>query len=347
MKISVGGITMKINQRKIAQQANVSFSTVSRIFNGSSYVKPAMREKVIKAMEELGYPLDTLSLNACKKTNKFVLIVVGDVTSSFYVSILKGICDVLVNYDMFAVLCNSGFDASIEEKYIRHANENNFVGIIMITAVERSSFVQLLKNITIPVVLVNRYIRSMDLDVVCIDNHRGGYLATNYLIKNGHKRIAHIAGPSDSTATQDRMRGFLDAMADSELYVGENDIYYGDLTRESGYRIGMSICNNINEYTAVFSCNEPMTFGLINCLIDNGFHVPKDLSIICFDDSPASAEGKVRLTTVSYDAYPLGETAANTLIKRLSDKKTERVKIIYPPHMTIRDSVKSLIQEDL
>lgn len=236
--------------------------------------------------------------------------------------------------------------SDLEEECIQFAHRDNYNGIILLSAMETTGLIKLLKKGTCPVVLVNRYIRSMDLNVVCIDNFRGGYIATNYLIEKGHSRIAHLAGPDNSTTSQDRLRGYQKAMEDAGQPVAEEAIFFGDLSHDSGYSFGEYYLKNlIGQYTAVFSANDAMTAGLIMKLTENGIKIPDDLSIICFDDSPMAREGAIKLTTVSRDSDTMGLVAAEIMIDMIANGTETKRKVVYPPLLNERESVKDLLDE--
>ena len=334
---------MIINQKLIAEKAGVSYATVSRALTNSAKVKQETLAKIHKAMDELGIntPFKNQFTNGNSAKNQ-VLIVVGGLSDIFYCQIVKGICDNLYPLGLVATLCISNYDPDIEAWHINHANASNYAGIIMITAVETAGFVELLKRITIPVILVNRYIRSLDTDVVCIDNYRGGYIAANTLIQAGHKRILHLTGSRNSTPCQDRLRGFIDAMTDSGLTLQSEEIYFGDFTIEDGIRFVDKFFTKDSSYSAVYIGNNPMAFGAASQLTELGYRIPEDVSIICFDDSSLVDRGKFKLTSISYDPYSMGSAAVDVLQKRLANPHAEKMKVIFSPNTIVRGSIKQL-----
>lgn len=334
---------MVVKQKAIAEKAGVSYATVSRAFNNSTNVKPETLAKIHKAMEELGLnsPFRNQFINLNKETN-YVLIVVEDNTDLFFSRIIKGICEDLYPLGLLPVLCVSNYDTEIEAWHIKRANDANYAGVIIITAVESESFVNLLKTVTIPVILVNRYIRSFDTDVVCIDNYRGGYIAANILIQAGHRKILHLAGDMKTTPSQDRLRGFMDAMTDANLELRPEEIYNGDFTIEDGRRFVDKYFAHGSQYTAIYIGNNPMAFGAASRLTELGYRIPDDISIICFDDSPLVDTGNFKLTSISYDPCSMGHAAVEVLQKRLSNLNAEKMKIIFSPNTIDRGSIRHI-----
>ncbi len=330
-----------VNQKLIAEKAGVSYATVSRAFTKSAKVKEETLQKIKHAMNELGMKdYDDLFLGN-SILSKTVLVVVGEIASEFYRRVVSGIYEKLNSMSYSMSLCISKFDSAVELRQMELAMENRFAGIIMITVTETEEMVSFLRSARIPVILVNRYIRSIDIDVVRIDNYRGGYLAAEYLIDNGHKKIMHLAGHRNSSATQDRLRGFTDALADHGIAFNEkDDIYYGNLSLASGREFIRKI--NVKDYSAIFVYNDLMAIGATHELIKEGYKIPNDISVICYDDSPMINEDGLNITSISYNPHLMGIAAADTLMARLNDLLGERIKIIYSPHLRIRKSVRNI-----
>ncbi|HIS86022.1 MAG TPA: LacI family DNA-binding transcriptional regulator [Candidatus Faecivicinus avistercoris] len=329
-----------IPQKLIAEKAGVSFATVSRALTHSAKVRPETLKRIRNAMLELGIT-DTENLFLGKGAlSKMVLVVVGDICKEFFANIIVGLSDVLAAHGYSIVLCNSHYDTKKEMEVIRSAHENYYAGIVLITVVESKELVEFLSHASIPVVLVNRYIRSLDLDVVRIDNYRGGYLAAQHLMENGHRRIAHLAGPQTSSAVEDRLRGFQHAMQDNGLTLPDDSIVFGDLSRECGKEFANWLAQK--DYTAAYIGNDYMAAGAVHQLTKLGRRVPEDLSIISFDDSPLISEDGLSITCIGYDSKTMGTYAAETLLKRIADPLAHCVKTICSPNLTIRGSVRRL-----
>lgn len=329
-----------MKQKLIAERAGVSFATVSRALTHSAKVRPETMQRIRNAMQELGISNSDALFLGKGLISKMVLVVVGDIAKEFFANIVIGLYDVLEANGYFMSLCLSRFDSEREMNCITTAEENGYAGIIMITAVETRDLVSFLQTAQIPVVLVNRYIRSLDLDVVRIDNYRGGYLAAQHLLENGHRKIAHLAGPRNSAAPEDRLRGFSEAMYDNDVPFSQDDVVFGDLSRECGKQFAFWLSEHA--YTAAYIGNNYMAAGAVHQLLKLGKHIPEEISIICFDDSPLVSEDGLNLTTVSCEPQIMGRAAADTLLKRIADPLGRRVKTIYSPQLNLRGSVRAL-----
>ena len=267
-----------VTQKQIAEMAGVSFATVSRALTHSAKVRPDTLQRIRSAMQALGVNnCDDFFLGR-STLSKMVLVIVGDIATEFFANIVIGISVVLSAQGYSMVLCNSRYDSKVEMERLQSAQDCGYAGIIMITAMETHELVTFLQSAAIPIVLVNRYIRTLDIDVVRIDNYRGGYMAAQYLLEKGHRHIAHLAGPRNSAAPQDRLRGFADAMKDNSIPFTAGDICYGDLSRESGKDFAQWLEGR--DYTAAYIDNNSMAAGAVHQLQKMGRSVPKDISII-------------------------------------------------------------------
>jgi len=332
-----------MQQKLIAEKAGVSKATVSRVFTQNAHVMPATVERVRNAMRELGYDEDLISPFKYNQNLKTVLVDVGDITNDFLAKVTLSIHNVLYANGYNTILCNSNFNSELEIRRMHDAIKARYAGIIMVTAVESDQLIEFLEQTkTIPIVFVNRYVSCLDLDVVRCDNYQGGYMAGRYLIDNGHRKIAFLGSRKDSIITRDRLRGFAFAMQDSSLQLSDEDIYYGDNTRSSGRKFASKLFENNSGHTAIFATNDYMAAGVAHYLYDIGKDIPEDFSIICFDDSPLVGADSLDITSVSCDPFQMGESAAETFLKRISNPQGEKVRIVYSPHYTIRSSVKNL-----
>ncbi len=309
----------KVTLKEIADQLGVSNSTVSRVLTNKGYVKQDKKAMIEKALIENGYK-HVPHRNASESVEDLILVICGDLTHPVFMGYYRGISRTLEAQRLKVVAVDTAYDPAKEEQYLRYAAQKGLGGVIMTNVVETPGLLNLLNITALPVILMNRYLRMKEMDNVLINNFRGGILATEYLIRHGHKRISHLAGPANSTASADRKNGYVDAMQHHELQIDDASIYYGDLSYDSGYQFGLMVAKAKDRPTAVFSANDVMASGLVHALIDNGLKIPEDVSIICCDNTKYAMSGPVQLTTVSYDALAMGEAAADMLLERMQNK---------------------------
>lgn len=337
----LGGIFTRTTINDIAKACNVSPATVSRVFSGKSNVKKDTADLITKTAAALGYEHKP-SEKSQKPEYKRIMLITGDITNQFYMRISQSFCRIMSSHGYKVAIYYSDNNSDLEEDYIRFAQIEHYDGIVMLTAIETKSLINLLSSSKSPVVLVNRSIRSIDLNTVCIDNFRGGYIATNYLIGKGHKKIAHLSGPFRSTASNDRMRGYMAALEDAHLSVADNAIFEGNLQTDAGEKFVDYFLENLSDYTAVFCANDIMAVAFAQRLAKQNLKIPDDVSIISFDDTPIATQGNIKLTTVSQDPSVMGSVTADIMLNILSSHTPVTKKIVFPPVLNERDSVKEL-----
>ncbi len=330
---------MKLTIRDIAKQSGHSCSTVSRVLNDSPYVSEKTRTRVKKVIDDMGFRPNHVARGLVTGQMNIVVCIIGDRWNPFYAELFSAAEEVLNQAGFLAVLCYTDYEPVKEEKYLEAASEYNFAGVIMVTAPETPKLAENLAKLECPVVLANRYLASVPTDVVLMDNYHGGYIATRHLIDLGHRRIACWAGPENSTASRDRVRGYREAMREAGLAVEDDDLVKGNLLESEGYQFACDLLDNPRDITAVFCGNDMMASGVIKAYVERGRKIPEDLSVIGFDDSPVAVRGPVKLSTVRQHPQAMGQAAAELVLNRMTEKDKPHRKIIFSPELVLRDSV--------
>ncbi len=328
------GITIK----ELSEMSGFSSSTISRVLNNAGNVKENTRKEIEELLIEKNYRTNIMEIRKIKSKCKVILIVVGDLDNWFYMESIRGIIDCLSLQGYSVMIGYSDNNEVREEEYINIAFQQHYAGLIFMNIVEGRG---LRKEITdvLPIVFLNRVLKFMDVDSVCSDNYYGGYIATKHLIQHGHRKIAHLTGSASSTATIERVRGYEDAMRDFRCVVTENSYFYGDLKRESGYEAGISFVKEGLDFTAIFCGNDLMAVGIMEAFEECGLSIPKDISVICYDNTLISQKAKIKLTTVGVDANKMGVAAAELLLDRINNICRDSKSILYKPKLYEGDSV--------
>lgn len=328
-----------IYQKEIAQRAGVSRATVSRAFTQNAKISPQTLAKIQQAMVSLGMKPIPGMLSGAESKKKYVLVIAGDISNLFYSRIIKGICDQCSSLGIQVIVYNSDFNAQAEKEQIENAAANNYLGVILVTAIEHPTFFHTVRDTRMPVMFVNRYIHSVEADVVCIDNFMGGYMAASYLLEKGHTKIAHVATQKESTPQQDRVQGFMTALKELHPPEYQYDIFYGEPNLERGRHFARELVQRGMPYTALFVADCQIAVGIVNSIYDLGYRVPEDMSILCFDDSPYIDESGLCLSTIKYDPGTMGKAAVDTLIQRIGDPAHEMRHLSLVPRLVERKSV--------
>lgn len=336
------GFDMQIQQKEIAELAGVSYATVSRALNGTAKVKPETMQKIRNAMHQLGIVnYDDIFIGK-NILSKHILVTVGDISYNFFAEIYKAIYSVLQPLGYSLVLCNSGFDTELELDCMKKASENGYAGIIMLTANETPELLSFILESRIPVIIVNRRIRAMDLDTVRVDNYREGYIAAQHLFDNGHRNVAILSGPTNSITAKDCERGFTDCARDNGISFSKDCIVHSDLSPKSAERFVKWLHERDFRYTGLFIVNDHMASSVVHCLARYGIRVPHDISMICQDDSPLVNESGLNMTVICSNPDVLGAKAAEIFLSRHKDLLGERTQIVFPPQLIQRSSIKRI-----
>lgn len=330
------GITIK----ELSELSGYSQSTISRVITNKGNVKKETRENVEKLLRKYDYRTNIMELRASGKIKSNVMIIVGDLHNWYYMEMISEINKILKKHEYVPVIGFSDNNEQIQNEYVQKAYDENFAGVIFLNAADGDGLKELLAQEKCPIIFLNRSVKSMNIDAICTDNYKGGYLATDYLIQMGHRKIAHLTGTMYSATTFERMRGYEEAMKAANLPVTNNSIYYGNLKSDSGYEFGVDYVKKGLDFTAVFCGNDLMAMGFMDAMRDFGVNIPEDISVICYDDTPLVANGRIKMTTVSVEPSRMAKGAVDLLFGKINGEQQDARTILYSPHLSLRDSVK-------
>ena len=328
----------------VAKLANVSTATVSRVLSHSGNVKKETAERVLEAIQKLNYQPNLLARQLRKMESKTILVVVPDISNTFFSKVLRGIEQVAIEHDYEVILGDTGNSLEREEGYLDILRKKKADGMILLTArLER----RLLEEFAgeFPVVLACEYLEGSKIPTVSIDNISGARKATEYLIRLGHRRIAFISGPLNVILSRDRLKGFHQALEQHEIPLESCFVQEGDFSFESGYHMMMKFLALEQPPTAVFAANDEMAIGAIKAIKSQGLHVPNDISVIGFDDLKFASIYEPALTTISQPMYEIGKKAMELLIEIINKKSLEKNQYILEDRLVIRDTCKEYIQK--
>ncbi|MCS7201400.1 MAG: LacI family transcriptional regulator [Dictyoglomus sp.] len=326
--------------KDVAKLAGVSVSTVSHVINKTRHVEEETKKKVLSAIKELGYRPNIVARSLRKKTTHTVGLIVSNITNLFYPEVVRGVEDTLLNYKYNLILCNSDENIDKEREYIEVLYSKQVDGIIITPSksTETRKNLEIFISQNIPVVLVDRRIKGIDTDVVLVDNISGTFLATEYLINLGHKRIGIITGPLDTTTGKERLEGYLQALDKNKIPRDDSLIKEGDFKRDGGYIKGKELLSLEDPPTAIISSNNLMTLGLISAIQELELKIPDDLSVISFDDMEWFKYFSPSITAIYQPSYELGKNAGLLLLERLRRRRKKAKEVILPTKLIIRES---------
>ena len=330
-----------MNIKEIARLADVSVATVSRVINNSDKVKLATREKVQAIMREQNYIPSATARDLSFQRSEVVAVVVPDLKNPFFYGLIEGITKVAEKNRYQVLIFNTNENAEKEFRVLTAIRERNVAGILITAAGVRDERTgRLLKEYQeqgSPVVLIDRFIAGGEgLDTVVADNESGSYEAVCELIRQGHERIAIIAGDKDLSPVYERELGYRRALRENGIKIREMYIAYGNQMADQSYKCMKHLMNLKKPPTAVFCGNNMMSLGAMRYLIENDMHV----AIIGFDDITVLNNLGIPLSVVDRSEKEMGIKAMEQLIRHLRHPEAKPVRVSVPTRLILRGSEK-------
>lgn len=326
----------------VAKKAGVSTTTVSHIINGTRYVSDELKVKVEAAIRELGYRPNSLARGLRRGESKTLGLIVPDNSNPFFAEILRSIENIGYEHGYAVILCNSDGDIKKEISYTELLVAKQVDGIVFITTNNSCEHLQEIIDEGIPIVVIDRDIPLSGTDVLLVDNFHGGYMATRYLIELGHRRIACITGPSLLNPSADRVNGYKQALSEAGIPENPAWIVTGDFQYRGGELGIEQLLQHDERPTAVFACNDMMALGALRGLRKAKLSVPRDISLIGFDDISLTSVVSPALTSVAQPLHEISRLAFELLIERIQQKgeNHEAKRIVLPTQIVERESCK-------
>jgi LacI family transcriptional regulator len=322
----------------VADAAEVSYSTVSRVINGKDHVSAEKRERVLSVMAQLGYVVNEQARSLAGGTSRVVGLLVDYLSSSYMDEIIRGIDGALdaENYDL--MLYTTHRRKTKESAYVAKLTRKLADGLLLILPRNADAYLDALHQRQFPHVLIDYLSDGQNVPAVSTTNFRSAYDAIVYLISLGHRRIGFITGNMEFGCSRDRLDGYYAALKDYGISNEEQLICQGDFMQPQGYQCTQTLLSLSEPPTAIFASNDIMAFGVMEAARERGLHLPADLSIIGFDDIPQAAHMHPGLTTVHQPLEEMGRCAANLLLKYIAEPTAEVERIELPAGLVIRES---------
>ncbi|WP_434951464.1 LacI family DNA-binding transcriptional regulator [Shewanella sp. HL-SH4] len=318
--------------------AGVSLATVSRVMNNNTKVSDKTRQKVLDAMASLGYRPNTIAQSLASSCSNSIGVLVSQLDGPFYGPMMTEIETALRTANKHVIIAAGHADEAQEKDGVEFLLSRGCDALILdVEAVSDEYLIELHKQKT-PVVLINRYIEALKDNCIYLENERGGYLATEYILSLGHKDIAYISGPMYKRDARDRLQGHQRALAEHKVMFDPALCFEGNF-REFGGSDGMRHLLSLNKkFTAVVCASDQMASGAIAICLDNGIRVPADISFIGYDNTPFPQYISPKLTTVSNPIDEMGKMAAFWVLKNVYKNDKVTVDCSFSPALFVRES---------
>lgn len=328
--------------KDVAKEAGVSVATVSRVINKSPKASKSSIAAVTQAMSKLGYRPNAAARALVSQSTNTVGVLVGDVSDPFFGTLVKAVDNVAHEHGKH-ILVGNGYHSSEDERRAIELLINNRCDALVIHSKalsdeELQGYAKEVKGM----VIINRHIPALAERCISLDNHKGAYLATEYLIRNGHKHIACIASSHKIEDSGQRIEGYLAALKDHKIDLSKAYIEYGEPNSDGGEIAMTNLLTKSLTITGVVAYNDYMAAGALSVLDENGIAVPQQVSMMGFDDGLIARYVHPRLTTVRYPIQMMAEKAARLALALAKGEQEESDTIIFSPTVVRRNSVERL-----
>lgn len=304
----------------VAKTAQVSTATVSRVLSAPQQVAPATRETVLEAIRQTGYRVNQAARNLRMKRAGAVLVLVPDLGKPFYSGILAGVGEAFGTSDYAVLISDTETQPQGSRTLGGYFLDGRVDGAISLDGAMSRETLRECRSLGVAdkIVFLCEWVAGEDFPVIASDNGQGARLAVRHLHEIGHRRIAHVTGPEGNVLTTARRDGMIAERTRLGLPERSDLIIRGDFSLESGRAAAETILGMEDPPTAVFCSADMVAFGLISRLHEGGVSVPRDISVVGFDDIEMSESFVPALTTIRQNRKGLGRRAGELLLRRLA-----------------------------
>jgi len=334
-------VEKKATINDVAKHASVSIATVSRYLANNGYpIKAKTKAAIEKAIADLSYTPNIVG--RMLKTNKSmdIGVIIPSIINPYYPALIMGIEKIAREKGYNILLCNSRGDKNLQKQYINTLIQKQIKGLIISTISKDEALFRDISNKGIGLVSLEDEINIENVMKVLFNYKKGAYMAVEYFIKQGHKKIAFLTTSLNRKSRLEILAGYQECLKDNKIkYINvietkeENEF-------ENGVKLATKLLNENNLPTAILAINDMAAFGIIQYLTANGINIPKDISIIGFDDLEISQMMNPALTTIRQPSVTIGELAAKMLFDMFEKKQVK--KIILEPQLIIRASTNKI-----
>ena len=329
--------------KDVAARAGVSFTTVSHVLNGTRRVSEPSRQRVERAVAELGYVPSALARSLKTSETHVLGVLVPNITNPFFAELTRGVEDAARGQGYSVFLCNCDDDPARQLGYVQRLLARRVDGLLLAnSAAEASTVSGALKQTPVPTVVVDRAVAGLDADLVRVDNTGGARLATEHLLGLGHRRIACLAGPLAFEVSRARVAGWREALAAAGITPAPGWLVEGPYSPAQGHAATLGLLTHHPEITAICAGNDLLGIGALRAAAERGVAVPQQLSVIGFDGIELGGFVHPGLTSVGQDIRSIGARAAAVLIERIRRGAARHHglvrELVVTPELILRES---------
>ncbi|WP_181307673.1 LacI family DNA-binding transcriptional regulator [Rufibacter sp. XAAS-G3-1] len=306
----------------IARELDVTFSTVARALNDHPAISVATKAAVLETAKRLNYQQNKLASSLRSGRTNVIGIIVPSLDTSFFSSVVHGIERVMNENGYSMLLYQTGESLAQEQKGIETFLQSRVDGIISSVSSEEKGLAfygQICKR-QVPLLFFDRAIQNLPVPSVTINDYQAGFVATEHLIKQGYKHIAHLTSDQNLTIFNERFRGYRDALAQYGLELNENRIFKGRLSLEFGKSSLQQLLGQHGPLDAIFAAEDYTAMGALQMLLERGIKVPEQVGVVGFANEAFGEFVTPSLSTVDQQTIKMGEETARLFLKLIANK---------------------------
>lgn len=323
--------------KDIASEAGVSTATVSHVINNTRFVSEAVRDRVLKAIELHDYYPNAHARSLASGSSRILGLVISDIANPFFPELVKSIEAAAFEHGYDVFLSNTNYDAERTSHYVRRLIERKVAGVAVMTSEMDKSLIDELARREVSAVFLDSGAAGLHMSNLRVCYAEGIKQAILHLIELGHRNVAFISGLPHLRSAKRRLEAFRQTMQ-TVLPDAPEQIYTGDFRIGGGKRAALEILAAFELPTAVVAANDLMAFGAISEFRRAGLNVPRDISVVGFDDIAFSSLIEPALTTVNLPLGELGRLAVEALMTTLSSPTQHGIELSIPTQLVIRNS---------
>ena len=337
----------KVTLKDIAREVGLSATSVSLVLNNRpNKVSEASRRRILETARRKGYVPNQIARSLVMQHTSTIGLIIPNIESRFFASLAKNIELRCRERGYALIITNSDDSPENDAKLVRLLVNRGVDGLLIVVSDEFATDEQLLADLShlpTPFVMVDRFIEGLFCDKVRFNNELGGYLATRHLLDCGHRKIACIVNPRSNTG-RERLDGYARALGEAGIAVRADYVLGSDYYIPSAYEAAARLLHT--DATAVFASSDNIALGLLKRLYANNLRVPRDYSVVSYDNSAADVLFEPALTSIEQNVPELTRAALELLFQRISEAETGELggpdEVVLDPKLVIKDSVRRL-----
>jgi DNA-binding LacI/PurR family transcriptional regulator len=330
-----------MNISAVAKRAGVSKATVSRVINGTARVIPETAQRVRKAIAELDFYPDINARTLGSGRSRLYGLIISDITNPYFPELVKAFEDIAMEHGQDVLICNTDYDPKRMERCVIRMLQRKVDGVAVMTSEMEKRLLRTFGKRQIPTVFMDTAIAAPGASIVSVDYAEGVRQAMEHLLSLGHRRIAFISGPLRLASAKLRVKTFVRELRAHGLNVEPHWTQEGDHRVEGGHQAMQRILKSGPRPTAVLASNDLTAIGAMGAIHESGLEIPRDISVVGFDDIQLSAYTQPALTTIHVPRRELAATAFRYLFQgqeHLRDERSQKNKSVIVPRLLVRQS---------